>query len=234
MPAKEWNMTALPNNSIARRHFLAGAAAVGVLALPGCASMGGYSFTDAIRRLLMLSADNAFDRLTAPGGFWDSQVARIALPELYGRRGGVMQGILTSEAFRSQLHRRLNIFAEEGARRAAPVVAETVRTIGIANAVALIRGGPTAATSFLRDNMAGSLVNVMIPALGDAMRVARDPLVGQALSLLAGVDIGDAAQSLAMGADNAIWYQIGAEEADIRANPQKTNDPVLMGVLKVL
>jgi hypothetical protein len=82
--------------------------------------------------------------------------------------------------------------------------------------------------------MAGSLINVMVPALGDAMRVARDPLLGQALSVLTGVDIGAAAQSLAVGADNAIWYQIGAEESDIRAHPEKTNDPVLMGVLKVL
>ena len=219
---------------VARRQFLAGVAATSVLALPGCASMGGYSFTEAIRRLLMLSAENAFARLTAPGGFWDSQVARIALPDVFGRRGGVMQGILTSTAFRSQLEQRLNIFAEEGARRAAPVVADTVRTIGIANAVALIRGGPTAATSFLRENMAGSLINVMVPALGDAMRVARDPLLGQALSVLTGVDIGAAAQSLAVGADNAIWYQIGAEESDIRAHPEKTNDPVLMSVLKVL
>ncbi len=219
---------------VARRQFLVGVAATSVLALPGCASMGGYSFTEAIRRLLMLSAENAFARLTAPGGFWDSQVARIALPDVFGRRGGVMQGILTSTAFRSQLEHRLNIFAEEGARRAAPVVADTVRTIGIANAVALIRGGPTAATSFLRENMAGSLINVMVPALGDAMRVARDPLLGQALSVLTGVDIGAAAQSLAVGADNAIWYQIGAEESDIRAHPEKTNDPVLMGVLKVL
>ncbi len=227
-------MTALPNNSIARRHFLVGAAATSVLALPGCASMGGFSFTEAIRRLLMLSADNAFARLTAPGGFWDSQVARIALPDLFGSRGGVLDGILKSEAFRSQLQRRLNIFAEEGARRAAPVVAQTVRTIGVANAVALIRGGPTAATSFLRENMGASLINAMIPALGDAMRVARDPLLSQALSALTGVDIGGAAQSVALGADNAIWYQIGAEEAAIRANPEKTNDPVLIGVLKAL
>lgn len=227
-------MTALPNNSIARRHFLAGAAATGVLVLPGCASLGGFSFTEAIRRLLMLSSQNAFARLTAPGGFWDSQVARIALPELFGNRGGVLNSILKSDAFRSQLQRRLNIFAEEGARRAAPVVAETVRTIGIANAVALIRGGPTAATSFLRENMGASLINAMMPALGDAMRVARDPLLSQALSALTGVDIGGAAQSLALGADNAIWYQIGAEESEIRANPEKTNDPVLIGVLKAL
>ena len=57
--------------------FLAGGAAAGLLALPGCASMDGrYRLVDAIRRLLMLSADNAFYKLTAPDGFWNSAVAR--------------------------------------------------------------------------------------------------------------------------------------------------------------
>lgn len=221
-------------SQFARRSFLVGSAATGVLALTGCESLGGYGFTDAIRRLLLLSSEGAFARLTASGGFWDSSVARLALPDLFGSRGGVLQGILTSGIFREKLQRQLNYIAEDGARRAAPVVADTVRTIGIANAAALIRGGPTAATSFLRGEMGPALINAMIPALGDAIRVGKDPIIGQAISALAGVDINGVAQSVANGADNAIWYQIGLEEADIRAHPEKTNDPVLIAVLKAL
>jgi hypothetical protein len=119
-----------------------------------------------------------------------------------------------------------------GARRAAPVVAEAVRTIGVENAVAIIKGEPTAATSFLRGAMGPSLVNAMIPELGEALRVAEDPIVNQAISALAGVNIGDVAHALALGADNAIWYEIGAAEADIRANPEQTNDAVLIAALK--
>src|SRR5690606_17885862 len=62
----------------ARRGFLAGAIAVGgLLALPGCATIAEYSYVDAVRRMLALSTQNAFSRLTAPDGFWDSAVARI-------------------------------------------------------------------------------------------------------------------------------------------------------------
>src|SRR5690606_32205339 len=44
-----------------RRRFIAGSlAAVAVLALPGCATTGQISFTEAIRRLLVLSTENAF------------------------------------------------------------------------------------------------------------------------------------------------------------------------------
>jgi len=227
-------MVSTSHAMLARRSFMVGSAATGIVALSGCQSMGGYSFTEAIRRLLQLSSENAFARLTASGGFWDSQVARLALPDLFGSRGGVMARILTSGAFREQLQRRLNYVAEDGARRAAPVVADTVRTIGIDNAVALIRGGPTAATSFLRQGMGPGLINAMIPALGESLRISSDPVIGQAISALTGVDIGSVAQAVANSADNAIWYQIGEEESAIRANPERTNDPLLIAVLKAL
>lgn len=220
---------------LARRSFLSGAAlTTAAIALPGCSSMGGYSLVEVVRRLLMLSAQNAFARLTAPGGFWDSQVARFNLPELFGNRGGVVQAILTSGVFRDRLQHQLNILAEKGAYRAAPLVTDAVRTIGIDNAVALIRGEPTAATSFLRERMGPSLINAMIPELGEAIRIGNDPIISQAITALVGVDVGAVAQAVAISADNSIWYQIGAEEAAIRADPKATNDPMLIAALKVL
>jgi len=224
-------MTELVTGTVSRRVLLAGASAAAVLALPGCASLGGFSLVDAVRRLLTLSTQNAFARLTQNDGFWNSAVARIGLPTLFGKRGTIIEGILGSTAFRDQLQKRLNNIAESGARAAAPVVAEAVRNIGIDNAVAIIKGEPTAATSFLRASMGPGIINAMIPAIGDAMRVANDPIIGQALSALTGVKLGDAAHALALEADNAIWYEIGASEADIRANPEKTNDALLIAAL---
>lgn len=211
-------MDQIITTSLARRSFLAGTAASGLLLLPGCASVGGFSMVEAIRRLLMLSSERAFARLTAPGGFWDSEVARFDLPVLFTGSGGTIR----------------NLLAEKGAERAAPVVYDAVRSISIADAVGIVRGGPTAATTFLRSAMGPALINAMIPGLSDALRVSSDPILGQAIRALSGVDIGGVAQAVANRADNSIWYQIGAEESAIRANPESTNDPVLIGVLKVL
>lgn len=220
--------------SLARRSFLAGSLAAGTVLLPGCASMGGFSMTEALKRLLTLSSERAFARLTAPGGFWDSEVARFDLPELFTGSGGVIKSLLTSGPFKQQLQRQLNLVAEKGAERAAPVVLEAVRMISVPDAVGIIRGGPTAATSYLRGQMGPALINAMVPGLSDALRVSSDPVLGQAIRALSGVDIGGVAQAIANRADNSIWYQIGAEESAIRANPQSTNDPLLIGVFKVL
>jgi hypothetical protein len=220
--------------SLGRRGFLAGAAASGALLLPGCASLGPMSYVGIVRRLLEHSTRNAFARLMEPDGFWDSTVARIDMPTLFGKRGSVVKGILSSAPFREKLHRQLNNIAEVGARRAAPVVADVVRTVGIDAAEAIVSGGPTAATTFLRKEMGAGLVNAMIPELTEAMRIAENPILNQAIAALSGVTIADAAHALAIEADNAIWLEIGAAEAAIRKNPQSTNDPVLIGAFKVL
>jgi hypothetical protein len=215
-----------------RRAFIAGSlASAAALALPSCTTAGGpISFTEAIRRLLVLSSERAFTRMTAPGGFWDQQVAQIGLNQFFGSRGNVLGNILTSALFKSRLEDVVADVAVDASYRAAPVVADTVRTIGFANAIALIRGGPTAGTSFLRQEMGPRLVDVLVPEVGQALRIAREPLVGQLIAGLTGVDFGGVARNFAGQVENAIWTEIGHEEAAIRADPRSTRDPVLIGV----
>jgi hypothetical protein len=227
-------MDRVPASFTSRRVMLAGLAATSALALPGCASIERVNLVDAIRRLLMRSSRNALARLMAPGGFYDDELARLELPEVFGSRGGVLQSILTSPLFKSRLQRSLNRIAERGARRAAPILADTVRIIGIDNAVALVRGGPTAATGYLRGAMAGRLVDAMLPELGEGLRLADDPIVGQAIAALTGIDLSGVARSLAVRVDDAIWGEIGREESAIRAHPEATNDPVLIAALRTI
>lgn len=228
-------MTGLIADRLGRRAFLAGAMASGaLLALPGCASMGGFSLTEAIRRLLMLSSERAFARLTGDGGYWDDAISAAGLNNLLGTRGDVLAGILTSTLFKKRLNHAFAGVAERGAERAAPIVADAVRTIGIDNAVALVKGGPTAATTFLRTGLSGTLVEAMVPELAQAMKLAEEPLVGQLLNSLVGIDVAGVSRNFAGKVDDAIWNEMGIEEAAVRANPASTNDPLLMGVFGTL
>lgn len=215
-----------------RRRFMAGAGATGaLLVLPGCESLGGFSLVDAVRRLLFLSSERAFARMLGPDGYWDEAVETIGLQDLIGSRGGVVASILTSTLFKSRLEDAFADIALDGAERAAPIVTDAVRVIGIENAIALINGGPRAATGFLQDNLGTTLVEAMIPELGQAMRIASEPLVGELLAGLTGVNITGVAQNVSSRIDNAIWNEIGFEESQIRANPGATGDPLLIGVL---
>ena len=224
-------MTSLHDAALDRRKLLAGILAGSTaLALPGCSTLGGFSLTDAVRRMLFLSSERAFARLTTDGGYWDSAVNSLGLESFMGSRGNILGSILTSALFKNRLQDAFVDVALDASDRAAPIVADTVRVIGLQNALALVRGGPTAATAFLRDEMGNALVEAMVPEVGEAMRLAREPLVGQLLSALTGVDVAGVANSFSATVNNVIWDEMGREEAAIRANPQATNDPLIIGV----
>jgi hypothetical protein len=225
-------MTMITQLNTTRRALLGGAAGgAALILLPGCASTGGvFSMEEAVRRLLLLASENAFARLTEPGGFWDEQVARIGLDQFLGSRGNTLSRILTSQLFKDRLEERFASFAIEASFRAAPVVTDAVEVIGFANAIELVRGGPSAASDFLRGELGTALIDAMVPDLGNAIRLAEDPLVGEALGALTGVRVAEVAGRIGREVDDAIWGEIAREEAAIRADPGSTRDPALIAV----
>ena len=90
---------------IDRRRLLATATLAPLLALPGCASTGGFDLTEAIRRLLGLSAQRAFASLMQENGFFANDIARIALPDALGgsQATSILTAVLRSQAFRDRL-----------------------------------------------------------------------------------------------------------------------------------
>lgn len=221
---------------LSRRKILFSGAALATLTLPGCQSMPAFSLTEAIRRLLTLASQNAFALLLQPGGFYDSSVARISLPDRFGGNNGssIAAAILQSRAFRDRLQRQLNRAAEKGAERAAPLVAEAVRNVSIQDAAALVRGGPQAASAFLRGQMGTTLVNAMLPGISEGLRLFDDQIISQAVHSVTGFDVAALAEDITRKADDSIWAAIGLEESNIRADPRRTNDPVLIGVFGLL
>lgn len=215
-----------------RRQLLTLFAAAPILTLPACVGMGSWSLTDAVRELMTLSSQRAIATLTEPGGFYDSQIARLDLPAQWGGHGGSLADrILNSALFKERLTREVNGVAEKGAARAAPLFVEAIRSISIADAAAILRGGPTAATDLLQRSMGNSLIGAMFPAVQDALQMASNPIIGEALRATSGVNISDLAQNIARQSNDAIFRAIGQEEAAIRANPQATRNPLLIGAL---
>ena len=58
--------------------------------------------------------------------------------------------------------------------------------------------------------------------------VSNEPLLREAMAKLAGVDLAALIRQAAVQIDDAIWRQIAAEEAAIRADPAATHDPDLI------
>jgi hypothetical protein len=205
--------------------------------LAGCATgLGSFSFEEAVRRLLTLSSQRAFARLLQDNGFFEDEVARISLPPQLGGSGAtsVLAALLRQPTVQSQLLRLVNDAAEEAADAATPIVMESIRSMTIADAVSIVRGGPTAATAFLQQGMGNALFNAMFPGVGNAMRVLDSGILGQALQVATGIDFAGLQQDVARKASDGIYRAIGREEAAIRANPSATGDPLLTAVFGVV
>ncbi len=208
--------------------FLAGILAGGAtLALPGCSNASGPV---QLRRCdpppALPVEQRAFARLTAAGGFWDQEVATLGLDSFLGERGEDAASILTSSLFKRRLERAFADIAIDAADRAAPIVADTVRMIGYRQcAGAHSRRARPPPPIPARHRWATRLVDAMVPEVGKAMRIAQEPLVGQLLSALTGVDVAGLANSFADTVDDVIWGEIGNEEAAIRADPKQHQRP---------
>lgn len=216
-----------------RRRLMALAAMVPIIGLSACATpMGGYTLDEGVRRLMILSSQRAFQRLIQPGGFYDDQLTRIEIPEFEGdRSGAVLAAVLRTNAVRRQIAIALNDVAVDAADRAAPIVLDSVRRMTIADAVSVLRGGPTAATNLLERQTGGALVQAMFPEFSGGLRSDAFEIMSAALGAQTGLDYRWLADSAARSASSAIFRAIGREEAAIRANPRATRDPVLIALL---
>ncbi|TFI57729.1 DUF4197 domain-containing protein [Sphingomonas parva] len=223
---------------LSRRTLLATGLAVPILALPGCASGlgGGFGLEDAIRRILTLSSQRAFAQLLTDEGFFQDELARVQLPSQLG--GSAITRALTvalgTSAVQDRLLRLVNHAAADAADAAAPIVYDSIRTMTIADAVSLVRGGPTAATDFLQRSMGDAIVDAMFPGVGNALRIADNGLINRVLQTATGIDFTGLQADVARKAASGIYRAIGREEAAIRSNPQATGDPVLIGVFGLL
>lgn len=227
-------MALLLDANPARRGVLAALSVLPLLAIGGCATtMGQYSLDEGVRRLLQLSTQRAFARLTQPGGFYDDQLTRIGVPDLGGQGGAVLSAILRTNAVRDRVGLALNDVAVDLADSAAPIVLDAVRNMSVADAVSIMRGGPTAATDLLARNARGAVVEALLPGTSRALRSDIFQILSAALMASSGRNLAVMADGVSGQIGDAIFRAIGREEAAIRVNPRETRDPVLIALLSI-
>ena len=222
---------------ISRRALIGAGLVIPALALPGCAGgLGGFGVEDAIRRILTLSSQRAFAQLLTDDGFFQDEMARVQLPSQLGG-SGITQALavaLGTRAVQDRLLRLVNHAAADASDAAAPLVYDSIRSMSIADAVSLVRGGPTSATDFLQRSMGNAIVDAMFPEVGQALRIADNGIISRVLQVSTGIDFTGLQADVSRKAASGIYRAIGREEAAIRANPQSTGDPVIIGAFGLL
>ena len=218
-----------------RRSLLLGAALMApLLALPACVTGGpGGGLTEGLRRLLEISSQRALARLATSNGYLNDPAARIKLPGgSSDRSAAVLGALLRSAPVQRELTLAINRAAGEAADRAAPLVYDSIQSLTFSDALGIVRGGPTAATSYLERSIGDQIIDAMFPEIGEALRqFGGGSILGPVLGAATGIDIPAIQRAVTSQASQGLWRAIGREEAAIRAVPARAGDPLVEAIL---
>lgn len=219
-----------PVASMDRRIFLGSAVASGALLLPGCKAVSDLVVTSVVRNLMHKSSEQAINTLMAPGGGWDRYITEASAQENVGLRGQMLARYLEMPHVKAKATDEFQGIARKATDAAAPVIADTIRHIGLRNVKAIVEGGPTAATDYLRAQM-GNAVSKSI--VGDIATSMKSDQAAEVATIVRGIDPAEVKATAKRFGDRVqqvIWDETARAEAEIRANPEITGDPELIEV----
>ncbi len=182
-----------------------------------------------------MGTENAVKSLGRENGYFANQAVKILLPSSVqkladvARKAGFQQQV-------DELILTMNRAAEKAAPLAAAHFANAIRSMGIQDVQAILKGGDTAATTFFERKTRDPLFVAFKPSVSKTVeqagatraykglmeRVERLPLVGRQK-----FDLDDHVTNKAL---DGLFYMVGEEEKKIRRNPLARTSSVLKAV----
>jgi hypothetical protein len=188
-----------------------------------------------IKEALSLASMNATNRLAQPNGFWGNALVRIPLPGVLGQTQRTLSRMRMSGPL-DQLQESLNHAAESVMPQAATLFTNAVRTITIADAIDIVRGGDNSATTYLRGRTETRLTSLLRPPMtraltqSGAFTLMRSALREVGLSSMTSDLRTEVINFSTTKALDGCFYFIAEEERAIRRDPWRRTTDILRRV----
>lgn len=184
-----------------------------------------------LKEALKICAAAATEKLGAPGGFTNNKAYRIQIPKGVAR----LQSLVGEEKAQrlAGLSDVLNRAAEAAMPHARTILLRDINSMSIYDSLALLHGGDTAASRYLRvrteANLKQELAPIMAAALESAGAFQLIDSIGNSRASRALVgDLREEMINWAVSrATDAIYAEIGAEEQAIRSDAARRDSPIL-------
>lgn len=231
------------------RVLLAGLALAATLCLGACAEMSQVlqsgvgtagtsnqsTLSRAVKESLELSSTRAADLLSKAGGYQNSALYRIRLPEpVQPIASRLRQFGLGGQV--DQIEKLMNQGAERAAVEAKGIFINAVRAMTLTDAMGIVRGSDTAATAYFRQHTETELRQKYLPVIQDNLRqIGFYNQYQQLLSAYKQLPIAnkpdlDLEQHVLTQSLNALFTQVGEEEKAIRKDPIGRGSSVIAAV----
>jgi hypothetical protein len=176
-----------------------------------------------LKEALSLGAEKSTSKLSAPDGFFKDAAVKILLPkqvqDIEKKMRMLGLGKLVDNAELS-----MNRAAEDASKSAAPIFLSAIKQMTITDALNILRGTDTAATSYLRKTTTPKLTTAFMPIIQeslkktDAAKYWND--VFTAYNRFSSKPVDTDINSYVTGkALDGIFYYVAQEEVNIRKNP---------------
>jgi hypothetical protein len=202
---------------------------------PGVGPLTQREADQGVREALRIAAAAAGDRLAVPGGFLDQPRIRIPLPGALARTQARLKPFGLSGPL-DEMEVGLNRAAEAAMPEAKRLALEAVRTMTLGDALAIVRGGDAAATTFLRQKTEASLATALRPRLQATLDQAgvfaaidrlRDDPMTRGLVNDARRDVTEFATRKAL---DGFYLTLADEERVLRSDPARRTSEILRRV----
>ncbi|RYG53984.1 MAG: DUF4197 domain-containing protein, partial [Chitinophagaceae bacterium] len=188
-----------------------------------------------LKEALSVGAQNSANKLSSLNGFMGNAAIKVLMPdeakkvEATLRNAGL--GKLVDDAILS-----MNRAAEEASKSAAPIFVDAVKGMNVQDALGILRGNDSAATTYLKGKTWAPLTNAFKPVIDGALEKTGATKYWAAvfeaynkipLTKKVNTDLSNYVTGRALG---GMFYQVALEEQSIRKNPAARVNDILKKV----
>lgn len=197
-------------------------------------SLSSDEIVKGLKEALSLGAQKSAGRLSSVDGFLKDAAVKILLPDEVKRLEPKLRALGLGKYF-DQAITSMNRAAEEASKTASPIFINAVKKITIQDALGILRGNDTAATTYLKNTTSNELTNSFRPVIDSAMKKVNATKYWTELATVynkfapqpMNTDLNEYVTSKTL---KGMFYYVGVEEKKIRENPAARVSEVLKKV----
>lgn len=198
--------------------------------------LGNQDIVSGLKEALATGAVKGTSLLSKENGFFKNELLKIVLPPEVQKAEKTLRSIGMGKQFDDAIL-SMNRGAEEACKQAAPIFVNAIRSMDVGDAVGILRGGDTAATTFLRKAVTPSLTESFRPVIdGSLKKVDATRYWSTIINAYNKISLRkinpDLASYVTERAIHGVFVQIAEEEKEIRKNPAARTTDLLKKVFQ--
>ena len=195
----------------------------------------GFNVASGLKQVLEMGVSSGVDLLSKDGGYFKDQAVRILLPEELQKVDKTLRSVgLGSLA--DQGLKVLNEAAENAVSQAKPIFLSAIRNMTFTDAMNILKGNNTAATTYLKNSTYSSLETAFAPKVQASLsEVGADKVWENIINKYNQIPLvkpvePNLTKYVTQQAINGLFVKVGDKEKEIRTNIAARTTPLLKSV----